>query len=71
MTDRIVTSDIPFGDPGRGVFAYRVGDKVSEDAVKANGWEDYVASPSSKAGQHAAAAAAGQETPAAAGKEAK
>ncbi|MFI5839454.1 hypothetical protein ACIA8K_07040 [Catenuloplanes sp. NPDC051500] len=71
MTMRIVTSDIPAGDPGRGVYAYRVGDKVSADAVTANGWEDYVASPSSKAGQTAAATAAGQETPAPAGKEAK
>lgn len=62
MTDRVVTADIPFGDPGRGVFAYRVGDTVSPEAVKANGWEDYVASPSTKAGQQAVATATGEGT---------
>lgn len=60
MSDLIVTADIPFGDPGRGVFAYRVGDKVSEEAVKENGWEDYVASPSTKAARQAVADVTGQ-----------
>lgn len=57
MTDsRVATSDIPFGDPGRGVYAFRVGQPVPADLVKENGWEDLVASPSSKAGQTAVAA---------------
>lgn len=59
---RVVTADIPLGDPGRGVYAFRVGHMVDEADVKANGWEDYVASPTSKAGQQAAAVAAGEET---------
>ena len=45
----VVTQDIPFGDPGRGVYAYRVGDQVSEDAVKANKWQDYVSGSSTEA----------------------
>jgi hypothetical protein len=52
-----VTQDIPFGN----VFAYRVGDKVHKDAVEANGWQDYVASPSSKAAKDATSAATGEE----------
>ncbi|MER7164498.1 hypothetical protein ABT336_00245 [Micromonospora sp. NPDC000207] len=59
MSDRVVTTDIPLGDPGRGVFAFRVGDRVPEQQVKENGWEAYVASPKSAAGQQAAAEAAG------------
>ncbi|WDZ87186.1 hypothetical protein [Micromonospora cathayae] len=65
MSDRVVTTDIPLGDPGRGVFAYRVGDKVPEADVKANGWEDYVASPTSQAGKQAAAEASGEQAPSA------
>lgn len=56
----VVTQDIPFGDPGRGVYAYRVGDKVSEDAVKANKWEAYVASENTQAANSAVAEATGQ-----------
>lgn len=52
-----VVEDIPFGT----VFAYRKGDKVAESAVKANGWEDYVAAPSAKSAKEASAAAAGEE----------
>jgi hypothetical protein len=52
-----VTQDIPFGT----VFAYRKGDKVAESAVEANGWQDYVASPTSKAAKEAASAASGEE----------
>lgn len=59
MSDRVVTTDIPLGDPGRGVYAFRVGDRVSEQQVKDNGWEDYVASPKSNAGQQAVAEASG------------
>lgn len=59
---RVVTADIPLGDPGRGVYAYRVGDKVPAADVQANGWDDYVATPASKAGLRAAATAAGEET---------
>ena len=43
--DLVVTSDIPFGS----AHAYRRGDKHQKDAVEANDWEDYVASPSTKA----------------------
>ncbi|MEU4772965.1 hypothetical protein [Micromonospora sp. NPDC023644] len=63
MSDRVVTTDIPIGDPGRGVFAFRVGDTVSEKQVKDNGWEAYVATAKSNAGQQAVAEASG--TPAA------
>lgn len=52
-----VTADIPFGS----AFAYRVGDKVHKDAVEANGWQDYVASPTSKAAKEATSAATGEE----------
>jgi len=55
----IATQDIPFGDPGRGVFAYRVGDRVSEEAVKANDWQDYVSAETTKAAQTAVAEATG------------
>jgi hypothetical protein len=50
----VVTVDIPFGDPGRGVYAYRVGDKVSEDAVKDNKWQDYVSAENTQAAKAAA-----------------
>jgi hypothetical protein len=53
MADRVVTRDIPLGDPGRGVYAFRVGDRVSEEDVKNNGWEDYVARPNTKAAKQA------------------
>lgn len=48
-TRRVVIADIPFGS----VYAYRVGDKIEEDAVKANGWDDYVAAPTTKAAKEA------------------
>lgn len=38
----VATQDIFFGDPGRGVAAYRVGDKVTEEAVNTNDWHDFV-----------------------------
>jgi hypothetical protein len=53
----VVTKDIPFGD--RGAYAYRVGDKVSAKAVKANDWGDYVATESSQAAKNAVAEATG------------
>lgn len=56
----IATQDIPFGDPGRGVFAYRVGDQVSEEAVKEHGWQEYVSSQNTKAADAAVAAATGE-----------
>lgn len=55
----VVIEDIPFGDPGRGVFAYRAGDQVSEDAVKENGWQDYVSGPNTEAAKTAVAEATG------------
>lgn len=53
MSTLVVTSDIPFGDPGRGVYAYRAGDRITKEAVEENGWEDHVASPKTKAAQQA------------------
>lgn len=63
MSDPIATSDIYFGDPGRGVLAFTKGQKVPAHLVKDNGWEDFVASPSAKSGKQAqsAAAPAGEE----------
>lgn len=68
MTDHVATSDIEFGEPGRGVYAFRAGQRVPAELVKANKWEEHVASPTSKAGQEAVASAAGSAdaTPAAA-----
>ena len=45
----VVTSDIPFGS----AYAYRRGDKIKKDAVEANSWQDYVASPNTKAAREA------------------
>ncbi len=59
MTDKIVTSDIVAGDPGRGVYAYRVGDRITSEAVEANGWQDYVSGPKTKSAQQAVADASG------------
>jgi len=56
MSDLLrVTRDIPFG----AVYAYRVGDVVTREAVEANGWQDYVATPSTKAAKTAVADATG------------
>lgn len=55
----IATQDIPFGDPGRGVFAYRAGDTVSEEAVKENGWQDYVSGQNTEAAKTTVAEATG------------
>jgi hypothetical protein len=46
---KIAIADVPFGS----AYAYRKGDKIAADAVKANKWEDYVASPSTKAAREA------------------
>jgi hypothetical protein len=51
----IVTEDIP-ANQGT-VYAYRAGDRITRDAVEANGWHDYVATPSSKAAKTAVAEA--------------
>lgn len=58
----IATQDIPFGDPGRGVYAYRAGDRVSEEAVKQNDWQDFVSAENTKAATAAVADATGAET---------
>jgi hypothetical protein len=42
----VVTQDIPFN--GGTVYAYRVGDSITREAVEANGWQDYVAGPATK-----------------------
>lgn len=46
---KVVISDIPFGS----AYAYRVGDPIEDEAVKQNGWQDYVASPGTKAANEA------------------
>jgi hypothetical protein len=61
VSKRVVTRDIPVGDPGRGVYAYRVGDSIDTEAVEANGWQDYVSGPSTKTAQRAVASATGEE----------
>ena len=52
-THLVVTDDIPFGDPGRGVYAYRAGDRITKEAVEENGWQDFVSGPKTKAAQAA------------------
>jgi len=47
----VVTQDIPYNNGT--VYAYRRGERVEPDAVKENGWEDYVASPATKAAREA------------------
>lgn len=49
----IVTEDIPVGT----VYAYRVGDRITKEAVEANNLQDYVSSPTSKAAKSAVAEA--------------
>ncbi len=65
MTDYVATSDIEYGTPGRGVYAFRAGQSVPEHLVKEHGWQEFVASPNSKAGQSAVAEASGTPAPAA------
>lgn len=48
MSDELVViQDIPFN--GGTVYAYRVGDSITREAVEANDWQDYVAGPATKA----------------------
>lgn len=49
----IVTADIPANNGT--VYAYRAGDRITREAVEANDWQDYVASPSTKAAKTAVA----------------
>lgn len=53
MSDPIATSDIPYGDPGRGVYAFRKGQTVPAYLVEENGWQDYVSGASTQAAQKA------------------
>jgi hypothetical protein len=53
-----VIQDIPFN--GGTVYAYRVGDSISREAVEANKWQDYVAAPTTKAAKEAVASSAPQ-----------
>ncbi|WP_326564555.1 hypothetical protein [Micromonospora peucetia] len=69
MSDPIATSDIPFGDPGRGVFAFRKGDRVPADLVESNNWQDFVSGAGSKSGQQAQAEAAGAQPATTTGKK--
>lgn len=62
MSDLVVTTDIPVGDPGRGVYAYRVGQRVPESEVVANKWDAYVAKPTTKEAKAALKQATGVET---------
>lgn len=50
--DLVVTSDIPFGS----AYAYRRGDKITKEAVEANGWQDYVKSANTKEAKQATGA---------------
>ena len=52
-----VTQDIPANNGT--VYAYRAGDRITKDAVEANGWHDYVSTPSTKAAKTAVADATG------------
>ncbi len=61
MSTKKVIRDIPIGDPGRDVYAFRVGDTIDSALVEENGWHDYVAGPETKAAQKATAAAAGNK----------
>ena len=49
----VVIEDIPFNNGT--VYAYRAGDSISRDVVEANGWQDYVAGPATKAAKQAVA----------------
>ena len=52
--DPVAIADIEApGTPGRGIYAFRVGHVVPADLVKKHGWEDLVASRTSKAAQAA------------------
>ncbi len=62
MSTKKVIQDIPIGDPGRGVYAFRVGDTIDSALVEENGWQDYVAGETTKAAQKATAAAANRES---------
>ena len=53
----IVTEDIPAN--GGTVYAYRVGDRITKEAVEENGLQEYVSAPSSKTAKTAVAEAAG------------
>lgn len=53
MSDFVATSDIPAGDPGRGVFAFRKGDRVPAHLVEQNDWQDFVSGAGTQAAQKA------------------
>jgi hypothetical protein len=55
----IAKSDIPVG----GVLAYTRGQKVDAEAVKANGWEDYVVGENTKEARAIIAEITGQSEP--------
>ncbi|MFI5833213.1 hypothetical protein ACIA5A_06000 [Micromonospora sp. NPDC051300] len=60
-TDPVATSDIPFGDPGRGVYAFRKGQTVPSGLVDEHGWQEFVSGAGSKAGQQAVADVTGDQ----------
>lgn len=47
-SDPIAIRDIPFGDPGRGVYAFRVGDRVPAELVEKHGWHESVSAEDPK-----------------------
>lgn len=53
----VVTSDIPFG----GVLAYTRGQTITEQAVKDNGWDDFVAVAGTKAAAEVQAEITGRD----------
>lgn len=56
MTSYVAKNDIPWG----GVLAYTRGQRVEADAVKANGWEDYVVGETTKEAKQIIAEITGQ-----------
>ncbi|GAA3781153.1 hypothetical protein [Micromonospora maritima] len=64
MSEFVATSDIEFGEPGRGVYAFRKGQTVPADLVESNGWQDYVSGAGTKAAQQATADVTGDSSPA-------
>ncbi|MDH6460116.1 hypothetical protein M2302_000267 [Micromonospora sp. A200] len=58
-SELVATSDIPFGDPGRGVYAFRKGQTVPAHLVEEHGWQDFVSGAGTKSGQQAQTEASG------------
>lgn len=59
-TTYVATSDIPHGDPGRGVYAFRKGQTVPAHLVEEHGWQDYVSGANTATGRQAVADVTGE-----------